>query len=56
MAILDPDKKQRIDVALKNYATKMADLRKRRDKVVDNFRTALKEKKLKQLREEIKKA
>jgi hypothetical protein len=53
MSTLLPDKKQRIDAVLKNYVVKMADLRKRREKIVDNFRLALKEKKLKQLRDEI---
>ena len=56
MATLDPDKKQRIDIVLKNYIAKMADLRKRRDKVADSFRSALKEKKLQQLRDEIKRS
>lgn len=56
MAAIDPYKKQQIDVVLKNYTVKMADLRKRRDKIADNFRSALKEKKLRQLRDEIKKS
>ena len=47
-------KKKQIDATLAKYNTRMSALKQKRDKIVSNFLEVLKEKKLAQLRDQLK--